>query len=431
MKKIFIEDLPKKGDKIDWKRSEGHTIHFIYEDIEGEILIKQVLNSDYLLVQYKEKEFKIQKGHLKKCAIGTIVGKIKYDKPFKFEIGQIFKDEKRDLVIIDRKKEVTTKKAKKCKSGYTVFDLKLYKYKCIKCGNEEWVTESNMEKQGCNCCSGKKVVKGINDIATTDPWMIPYFKNKEDVYTHSSCSGKVADVICPICNKEKKIRIYSLHDEHSIGCDCKDGLYYTEKFIINILKSLNISYIFQLCNKDKKWCKNKKYDFYFTVDKEEYIIEVHGIQHYEKSGFNKRTLEEEQENDRYKYKLAISNGIKPENYIVIDFRESTLEWGKEHILNSRLSEIFELSNINWNEIDTSSINNIIKDVCEYWHEHVEINKEDITTKHLSNIFNLHSSTINKYLKKGVEYGWCNYNPKEESIKNGKRSQQKIKRKKGK
>ena len=51
--------------------------------------------------------------------------------------------------------------------------------------------------------------------------------------------------------------------------------------------------------------------------------------------------------------------------------------------------------------------------------------------YLSNIFNLHSSTINKYLKKGVEYGWCNYNPKEESIKNGKRSQQKIKRKKGK
>ena len=69
-------------------------------------------------------------------------------------------------------------------------------------------------------------------------------------------------------------------------------------------------------------------------------------------------------------------------------------------------------------------------MCEYWHEHVEINKEDITTKHLSNIFNLHSSTINKYLKKGVEYRWCNYNPKEESIKNGKRSQQKIKRKKG-
>ena len=61
MKKIFTEDLPKKGDKIDWKKSEGHTIHFIYEDVEGEILIKQVLNSDYLLVQYKEKEFKIQK----------------------------------------------------------------------------------------------------------------------------------------------------------------------------------------------------------------------------------------------------------------------------------------------------------------------------------------------------------------------------------
>ena len=81
--------------------------------------------------------------------------------------------------------------------------------------NEKWVTESNMEKQGCNCCSGKKVVKGINDIATTDPWMIPYFKNEEDVYTHSSCSGKVADVICPICNKEKK--------------DCEDQRHFSER----------------------------------------------------------------------------------------------------------------------------------------------------------------------------------------------------------
>lgn len=44
---------------------------------------------------------------------------------------------------------------------------------------------------------------------------------------------------------------------------------------------------------------NRKYDIY--IDKYNLIVEVHGVQHYEDSRkFTKRTLEEEQENDRKK-----------------------------------------------------------------------------------------------------------------------------------
>ena len=131
------------------------------------------------------------------------------------------------------------------------------------------------------------------------------------------------------------------------------------------------------------------------------IVEVHGEQHYRYTGF-KRTLEEEQANDKYKYELAIENGIKPENYIIIDFRESTLEWGKEHILNSRLSEIFDLSSINWKECEEYALKNIIKEVCDY------LNNNETSISQLSILFNLTEGTIRRYLYKGRELGYCDF-----------------------
>ena len=49
-----------------------------------------------------------------------------------------------------------------------------------------------------------------------------------------------------------------------------------------------------------------------------------------------RTLEEEQENDELKKSLAIKNGIK--DYLVIDCRESEMEFIKSNILKSQLNQ---------------------------------------------------------------------------------------------
>ena len=83
------------------------------------------------------------------------------------------------------------------------------------------------------------------------------------------------------------------------------------------------------------------------------------------------------------------------------------------MLNSRLNEIFDLSNIDWLQCEEYALKNIVKEVCDYWHEHKEINGEDITTTLLMHIFKLSTNTIRKYLKKGTKIGWCNYNPKNE------------------
>ena len=42
MRKVFLDELPRKGgksDRIDWKKSVGCKIPFIYDDIQGEMEI--------------------------------------------------------------------------------------------------------------------------------------------------------------------------------------------------------------------------------------------------------------------------------------------------------------------------------------------------------------------------------------------------------
>lgn len=341
-------------------------------------------------------------------------------KNFKINIGETFKDDKRNITIIDRKYKYYNNKTNR--------KFKFYQYKCNECGwDEGWIDEYNLLKGiGCSCCKGKIVVKGINDISTTNPELIKYFVNTEEAYTHSIGSDKKVLCKCPCCGYEKEISISNLYYQ-GISCPiCSDGFSYPEKFMVNFLNQLKQNnqlndFIYQYTSKNNKWCGKYKYDFYFIKNEESYIIETHGIQHYEKSfkKIDSKTLEEEQENDKIKFELAIDNGIKLENYITIDCRKSDLEHIKNNIINSKLNEIFDLSKINWIEIGQYSEKSLVKEVCNYWYIHNNINNAGLTTKDLEKVFKLGKTTIIRYLKKGTKLGWCYYNPKEEMNKNNK------------
>ena len=104
---------------------------------------------------------------------------------WKYEIGQIVKDDKRNITIIDKEIRI-------CNKIKSIENKKYYKYKCNKCGyNEGWMIEGNLLiGNGCRCCGGKTVIKGINDIATTHPNIVKYFKYKDDSYKYSYGSHK-------------------------------------------------------------------------------------------------------------------------------------------------------------------------------------------------------------------------------------------------
>ena len=346
---------------------------------------------------------------------------------------------KRDLTIIDRKIVKKQIKDKRKKNGYSNNNLKYYQYHCNKCGFDGGYHWSLIDKKykdqlliheghlsngvccACCCPNPQIVVKGINDIATTHPHLVKYFKNTEDAYTHTYSSKDKVWMICPDCGYEKEATVGNLH-LWSFSCDrCSDGISYPEKIINNLLSQLNLIFIVQYSKINVKWCKNYKYDFYFRYNDEDYIIEAHGLQHYKKQTNLKLTLEQNIKNDKNKYELAIQNGIKEDNYIIIDCRKSDLIYIKNNIINSKLNNMFDLSIIDWIKIGQASEKNLVKEVCCYWKLHNGI----LTTKDLSKTFKLSDGAIRNYLKKGTELGWCNYNATEEQNKNIQRASSKV------
>lgn len=345
---------------------------------------------------------------------------------FRYEIGENLKDKKRDLIITDK--------------NYIRYENgrreKRYKYKCNKCGfdcsehykggkfrENYWISEHKLKNgNGCLACNNQIAVLGINTIWDTDKWMCDLGVSEEDAKKYTKCSGGKIRVTCCDCGEEKQIMISNLYKRRSISCNfCKDSFSYPEKFMISLLNQLNIEFITQLNKTTFAWCGNYRYDFY--ISSMNMIIETHGEQHYEKSAF-KKSLQEEQENDRIKKELALKNGIK--KYIVIDFRNSELNWGTWNCYKL-LNKYLDMSKVDFCSCDKFAVSNLTKEICEYWN-----NKEDwetTTTIARNNPWGIRvSSTISNHLKIGVKYGWCKYNVKEE-IKKGQIKSGKLKGKK--
>ena len=170
---------------------------------------------------------------------------------------------------------------------------------------------------------------------------------------------------------------------------------------------------------DFKWIINdKRYDFYFEYNNEKYIVETHGEQHYVHSfiGCGGDTVDKVQKNDEFKKELALANGIKEDNYIIIDCRSSTLDWIKDNdngILNSRLNGLFDLSQIDWLKVEEFALSNRVKEACE-----LKNSNSNLTTNKIGKLMGGYcKGTIQNWLQQGNKLGWCNYNAKEEMRKN--------------
>ena len=419
MKKIFVDNLPKTiQGNINWKDSVGKLVHFIYDDIEGDIEIIQYIkgSNPKLKIRYKNNEDYISITTFAQCRIGKIIGKI--TTKFRLSIGETFIDNKRDLVIIDREyrqKEQIDKKGRK-----SIKNEKWYKYHCNKDGYESWNTESNLlNGQGCACCRGLTVVEGINDITTTAPWMIPII-GLDVAKTHTAQSNKTVYPTCPNCGRKKNklMKIVTIYKEHSIGCNCGDGVSKIAKFMFNTLEQLKeqkqindfeTEKVFDWCNfynpfKGKD--NSGRYDF--AIEDLKLIIETDGGFHRKDNKMNNQSKEESIWIDNKKDELANKN-----HYNVI--RISDEGEIKENILNSELNNIFDLSEIDWNECGEYAYSNLVKIACEY-----KKNNPDFTTTQIGEIMGYNRTTICKWLKIGNELGWCNYDSKGESTKNRKK-----------
>ena len=280
---------------------------------------------------------------------------------------------------------------------------------------------NDFTNKNCRCpiCSSKKIIKGINDIATTHLDYVKYFVNKDDSEKYSYASHKRVSLKCPDCKKTRDDMKIATLIINGFSCSyCGDGISYPEKFISNLLYQLNLEFIYQLSIKNFLWCDKYRYDFYIpSID---CIVEIHGLQHYKeiKSSWWKK-LKEEKENDKHKKELAKNNNIK--NYMIIDCSKSDMDWIKHNIISSELLKLlnFEKENINWLRCHEYACNSLVKVTCDLWNSGIK------NTLVLANQLKLSRSTIGKYLKQGEELEWCNYKPKEQSEQNYKQIQKQV------
>lgn len=374
--------------------------------------------------------------------------------------------EKFDYTITNRETRQAKHKKKNGDIGYDYYQEQYYEYSCNICGATKlWKRMAHIGKSKCSCCSNKIRIRGINTIGDLYPELISYF-NKDDAFNPKLDLDSRYDVICPNCGHKKNMRVGHLLDQNFI-CDycnsigvkrpelvkyfinqdeaytvsygsnskillqcpdcgerryvsacniykkgfncnrCGDGIPFPEKFMNNLLTQLGVKFIFQANSKVFNWCERLRYDFY--IPDISTIIEVHGAQHY-KSDFKHcsgQSLETIQKNDIYKKQLALNNGIT--TYITIDCSWSNTKWIANSIINSKISELFNLQNVDWNACAHFAMSNISKKICTCWRD----NYGHITTTILAKQFNLCTTTITKYLKQGTELGWCEYDAEKE------------------
>lgn len=155
-KEIFLDELPRYKNstkKIDFTKSIGYKVKFLYNNIEGEVEILDFNNDNNILtIKYEDKEpFLINTAGFRKCAFGKLLGVCTND--FKINIGQHIKDDSRDIQIIDRKHIPRVCNTHTIKEKY-------YEIYCNRCGTKHWVVEHSILKlkTGCPCCAGKVVV---------------------------------------------------------------------------------------------------------------------------------------------------------------------------------------------------------------------------------------------------------------------------------
>lgn len=388
------DKLNKINNKIDWKSNVGFTLLFFINNEKHSLKIIEDCGykgrSHYIKVEFDNNVIKeLRTGRLQSMEFK----KLYYKYTFKYKPGEIING----LCIIDQI-------AKKTKISNWV--EKRYKCSCVKDGYEFEVSEYSLCKRhsGCPVCSNKKIIAGINDIATTDPWMVVYFKNKSESQKYSSCSGHEITCKCPICGKEKEMTIEVLH-RYGFRCDfCSDKISYPNKLMTYALLQLQNENI--ITNFQRKfsapWSGSYKYDGYFEFNSQAFIIEMDGGFHFNDNTFNNQTYQRAQQIDLKKQRLAESNNIIVLrvncNYKIMKERDSYLVEN----LKETLSKYIDTSVINWSECTSKASNNLIHEICSKYNS-------GLSRKALRNQYPwITNTTIGNYLKIGTQCGLCNY-----------------------
>lgn len=387
-KYIDLSQFPhNKQGNISWKNSIGKTIEFFYNGEKHIIKILKIVKKDYLSIKLDEKI--LEKVHTTKIKNLTFCNEL-YKPNYLYNIGDVIKN----IKILKQ-----TKIEKTSRNNYKVH-VKGYLCECLIDGYTFTMSENDIKNgHGCPVCSGNIVVKGINDIATKRPDLVPFFVNVEDAYNHSEKSSKKVLVKCPFCGFQKYMIISDLSYRGYVTCDkCCDGISYPNKFAHELFSQLKDQCLYYYFEYSPNWADKKRYDNYVVLKNgEEIIVEMDGTYHYINNSICQA------KSDALKNKLAEEHNIKLIrincNYKKLSTR---FDFIKENIIKE-LGDIFDLSIIDWDKCNTAAISNKLIDVITYYNTHPRI---DLYT--IADTFKISMETLYNYLYIGEDLNLCKY-----------------------
>lgn len=262
---------------------------------------------------------------------------------------------------------------------------------------------SILSGHGCPCCAGLMVWVGFNDLWTTRPDVAMLLEDPNDGYKYTYGSSTKVKFKCPECGYVEEKPIVQV-SKQGLSCSrCSDGVSYPNKFARALLDQLLLDY--HKCEYRPDWAKPYLYDNYFVHNGVEYILEMDGAFHYKEVAKSDRTLEEIREIDQIKTSLAIQHGI---HMIRIECIASSYDYIKYNMLASELNDIFDLSDVDWELCDKKAQKNLIKEACDLYMSGLHDLNE------IANKLHIHYSTAYNYLKNGMKFGWCDYDPRQAS-----------------
>lgn len=224
----------------------------------------------------------------------------------------------------------------------------------------------------------------------------------EDCYNIACQSNKRFYFKCLDCNiiSNKK---YSLSQITIYGYSCHycgDGISIPNKFMSNLLNQLNINFKSEY---SPYYFRNSQHVDFLLIDYN-IIIEMDG-------NYGNHTKEYDYWRDFLNMKYGGYKTIRIKLFDNNKYSNDTLNYIKEQIIKSELSNIFDFNKINWILIWEKCQKSEIIKTWELWNNGIH----DIDI--LSKITNTSKSTVCRRLKKGAECNMCNYT-KNESIKVG-------------
>lgn len=273
---------------------------------------------------------------------------------------------------------------------------------CSKSKYQWYANPKNLMKgKKCPLCANHIVVSGINDIATTHPFLVKYFKNKEDTIKYTYGSKVRTTFMCPVCGQEEKRSIQTVTKNGFHCTQCDKGISFPNRILRNLLSQLPVKNI--VYEYSPEWVGKMRYDSYFEYNNKSYIIEMDGGFHY-RTGIGGYYTEQELANtnkrDNTKDNLAFEHGM---TLIRIDCNRSNPDYIIKNIKSSELSNIIDITNVDWNKciyFDESKL----KIICDCYNL-----SSTKTAREVSEVTGYDYGSIQKYLALGVKQGLCDYN----------------------